>query len=65
MSRYYGELIGNTIIMVLGVDVDIDDTRCGPFLRVRVDINLSKPLARGRKFPVMDDDLWIPLKYEN
>lgn len=65
MNRYYRELIGNTIGRVLDVDVDvdIDDTGWGSFLRVRVDINLTKPLARIRKITIKGDTLWLSVKY--
>lgn len=36
----------------------------GSHLRVKVDVNLLKSLARGRKFAVMNEELWIPLKYK-
>lgn len=49
---------------VLDVDVDINDTGWGSFLRVRVELNLSKQLTRKRTPSVLDDDLWIPVKYE-
>lgn len=45
MKRSYGELIGNSIGIVLDLDVDIDDTGWGSFLHVRVELNLTKPLA--------------------
>lgn len=64
MKTYYGELLGNTIGKVLDVDVDTNDMGCGSFLRVRVDLNLFKPLARGRMILVLEEELWIPLKYE-
>ncbi|XP_065636245.1 uncharacterized protein LOC136070338 [Quercus suber] len=35
------------------------------FLRVRVNLNISKPLCRGRVITLDDGkDLWIPFKYE-
>lgn len=45
MNRFYGEMIRNTIGRVLELDVDLDDTGWGSYLHVRVDIDLSKPLA--------------------
>lgn len=64
MTRHYGELIGNTIVKVMDVDVETDNTGQGSFLRVRVDLNLFKPLACGRKITIMGDTLWISVKYE-
>lgn len=34
MNSYYGIEIGNSIGKVVDVDVEVDDTRCGRFLRV-------------------------------
>lgn len=47
MNRFYGELIDNTLEEMLDVEADSDDTAWGPFLRVCVKINISKPLAKG------------------
>lgn len=56
MNRHYRELIGNTIGRVLDVDVENDNMRGGS-LRVRVILNLFKPLARGKTILVMGEDL--------
>lgn len=48
MNRHYGTNIGGKLGTVLEVDVDGDDTSWGEFLRVRVEIDLNKPLVRGR-----------------
>lgn len=63
VNRNYGEMIGNSIEKVTDVDVDTDDTRWGSILRVKVEVNLLKPLARGRKMSIKNEDFWIPLKY--
>lgn len=39
-------LIGNTIGKVIDVDMDANDIGWGKFLRVKVKLNLTKPLAR-------------------
>lgn len=62
-NRHYSELIGNTIGLVHDVEVDTNDISWGPYLRVGVDVNLSKLLTRGRSLKVRDDNLWIPIKY--
>lgn len=61
MNKFYGELIENTIKRVLNIDVDTDDIGWASFFQVRMDLNLSKPIARGRKITVMEEDLWIPV----
>lgn len=48
MDKFYGNLIGNKIGKALEVDVDEDDTGWGKYLRVRIEIRLTKPLARVR-----------------
>lgn len=57
MNIHYGELIGNTVGRVLDVDVDNDDMGWGSFLRVKVNLDLFKPLVRGKKISMMGDDL--------
>lgn len=52
MNMQYGKLIGKTIEKVAEVDVKADETGWGHFLRVRIEINLSKLLARGRLIKV-------------
>lgn len=46
------------------VDVEEDDTGWGHALRVRVEINLTKPLARGMSIIVQGENIWIPIQYE-
>ncbi|XP_041009439.1 uncharacterized protein LOC121253498 [Juglans microcarpa x Juglans regia] len=48
MNRDTGERIGRSIGRVLEVDVDEKESGWGQFLRVKVEIDLKKPLARGR-----------------
>lgn len=52
MKRQYDSLIENTLKEVEDVEVDIDDTGWGHFLRLRVQINLKKALARGRSIKI-------------
>lgn len=52
MNGFYGNLISKTIEKVLEVDVEEDNTAWGRFLRVRVEINLAKPLPRGTSLKV-------------
>lgn len=41
MNRFNGNFIGKNIGRVLEVDVKEDDTGWGPFLQIKVEINLS------------------------
>ena len=37
----------------------------GTFLRVKVEVDVTKPLCRGRKIALNDDDeTWVSFKYE-
>lgn len=64
MNRQHGSLLGNTLGEVEDIEVDTDDTRWGPFLRLRVQINLKKALARRRSLEVRVDKVLIPIRYE-
>lgn len=44
--------------------MDDDDIGLDEFLRIRVEINLNKLLARGRVIEYNRKNLWIPMKYE-
>lgn len=46
------------------VDVSEGEAGWGEFLRVRVMLDLTKPLARGRMLHPKEKSLWIDLKYE-
>lgn len=62
MSKEYGRLIGNTIGRVRAVDVQPDGSGWGKFLRVQIEMDLRKTIARGRTISVENSKLWIPLK---
>ena len=36
----------------------------GNFLRIRVGVNVTKPLNRGRKVLDNDEEVWVSFKYE-
>lgn len=52
MIRQYGELIVKALGQVLDVEVEEDDMGWGVYLRLQVEIHLSKPLSRGRNIRV-------------
>ncbi|XP_041019827.1 uncharacterized protein LOC121261463 [Juglans microcarpa x Juglans regia] len=56
--------IGGTIGKVEEVDTKEDGVGWGKFLRVCINIELMKPLARGRTITMKGEKLWIPVKYE-
>lgn len=68
MNKAAGEMIGEMIGEVLEVDVEEDDTAVGHFMRVKVKLDIRKPLMRGVTLDVGDGAKekikWCPLVYE-
>uniref|UniRef100_A0A803QQQ0 Zinc knuckle CX2CX4HX4C domain-containing protein n=1 Tax=Cannabis sativa TaxID=3483 RepID=A0A803QQQ0_CANSA len=65
-SEALAKILGNMIGTFLEVHDDSLNEGWGPFLRMRVGIDVSKPLLRGQlvSFPWMDDELWLDFRYE-
>lgn len=56
--------IGKTIGVVSDQE-RVSDMFGGDFMRVRVEVNVSKPLCRGRMVLLEDEEeVWVPFKYE-
>jgi hypothetical protein len=49
MTKQDGKCIGNKIGVTEECDVGSDGMGWGEFLRVRVNVDISKPLCRGKK----------------
>ncbi|KAF5470878.1 hypothetical protein F2P56_011366 [Juglans regia] len=64
MTRECGERIGGSVGKVIAVDVADDGIGWGRFLRVKIEISLYKPVARGRFINHKGDKLWISFQYE-
>jgi hypothetical protein len=64
MGRDIGNKIGASMGVVEAVDTDARGMGWGEFLRVKVQIDLSKPLARGRKINIEGTAHWIKFQYE-
>lgn len=66
MNRSVATMLGNGIGEFLEVDSNEDGDCWGPSLRIRVNIDISKPLRRGIKFCVENNpkELWVEIKYE-
>ncbi|KAF4380499.1 hypothetical protein G4B88_011745 [Cannabis sativa] len=62
LARFIGNLIGT----FFDVHEDSLSEGWGPFLRIRVAIDVSKPLLRGQlvTFPWIADELWLEYRYE-
>ncbi|KAM6560550.1 hypothetical protein CsatA_029789 [Cannabis sativa] len=65
-SEALAKIIGNLIGEFLEVHNDSLNEGWGPFLRIRVGLDVSKPLLRGQmvSLPWMRDELWIDYRYE-
>lgn len=64
MSTDIGLKIGSSVGVVEDVDVVDDGVGWGEFLRVRICLDLSKPLARGRMLKLRGDSVWVAFQYE-
>ncbi|XP_065621980.1 uncharacterized protein At4g02000-like [Quercus suber] len=65
LNQATGEAIGNSIGKVIDVADPEDDGEGGEFLRVRISIDITKPLPRCRKLWSEGKQIgWVGLKYE-
>ncbi|XP_035544143.1 uncharacterized protein LOC118347922 [Juglans regia] len=64
MNKSIGERIGGTIGKVVEVDVREDGLGWGSFLRVRVECDLRKVMARGRTLNLQGKNMWVSFTYE-
>jgi hypothetical protein len=64
MSREMGQRIGASMGVVEEVDVDEAGVGWGEFLRVRIVLDVTKPLSRGRFLKLKDRTIWITFRYE-
>ena len=65
MNRIVGNCIANEICIPLLVDAPKSDLAWGPFLRIWVDIDITKPLMRGKMIHIEDlEEGCVYFKYE-
>jgi hypothetical protein len=66
MNKATGEAIGAEIGTFMTMDLDDDDTALGRYLRIKVRLDIRKPLMRGVTVCVGEKEkpLWCPLEYE-
>lgn len=64
MKREIAQQIGGTIGEVMTTTPEDEDSGAGNFVRVRVLINISDPLCRGRLVGFGGSDTWLSFKYE-
>ena len=67
MTREVGEDIGTAVGKLLEVDVPNENgIAWGRFLRIRVEVEIAKPLMRGCIIQVEDDKpVWVDFRYEH
>ncbi|KAM6577860.1 hypothetical protein CsatB_029697 [Cannabis sativa] len=63
-SELLARVIGNLIGSFIEVHEDSLYEGWGPFLRIRVGIDVSKPILRGQTVTWMSDELWLDYRYE-
>lgn len=65
MTRDMATLLGASIGKVEEIECDDNNTWIGPFMRIRVSIDITKPLRRGVKVRLSEDhSTWCPILYE-
>ncbi|XP_041010287.1 uncharacterized protein LOC121254353 [Juglans microcarpa x Juglans regia] len=64
MSEEIGENLASSIGHVLHVEADSDGMAWGKCMRVRVAVDLYKPLLRGKWVQLDEQKYWVSLKYE-
>jgi hypothetical protein len=64
MGRETGRMLGSSVGEVEAVDTDANGLGWGESLRVKVLIDLTKPLARGRMLKIKGMTKWIAFQYE-
>jgi hypothetical protein len=63
MNSAVGYQIGSSVGQVEEVDL-VEDVAWGEFLRVRILLDLSKPLSRGRMLKIKSNSVWVAFQYE-
>ncbi|KAK6132622.1 hypothetical protein DH2020_033629 [Rehmannia glutinosa] len=64
MTSTFAEIAGNTVEKFIAVDCDQSGSVVGRFLRIRAEIDISKPLRRVFQIDFMNHKVTVLLKYE-
>lgn len=64
MGTDIGFKIGSSVGKVEDVDVTYDGVGWGEYLRVKITLDLMKPLSRGRMLKMKDSSVWVAFQYE-
>jgi hypothetical protein len=65
MTKSIGSKIGESLGILEAVDTEGEGVEWGSVLRVRVIIDIQKPLERGRSLTIAGKSHWVNFKYEN
>jgi hypothetical protein len=68
MNKWYGKAIGDEVGTFLEMDKEEDGSAVGEFLRIKIKLDIRKPLMRGvtliSEEKEGEKDLWCPVVYE-
>lgn len=66
MNRVTGEVIGNEVGVFVDMDVEEDGLAVRQYLRIKVKLNISRPLMRGISLVEDEEEkpMWCPIVYE-
>lgn len=65
MGTAIGFQIGSSVGKVEDVDIVDEGVGWGEFLQVRITVDLSKPLARGKMLKIKDTSVWVAFQYKS
>jgi hypothetical protein len=65
MTNAIGSRIGHSLGVLESVDITREGVKWGSVMRIRVTINIQKPLERGRSLNIAGKAQWVSFKYEN
>ena len=65
MTKAIGIKIDESLGILEAVDTEGDGVQWESVLRIRVIINIQKPLERGRSLTIAGKTHWVSFKYEN
>lgn len=64
MTQEIGVQVGNKMGIVMEVDVDEDGVGWSPYLRIKAELDITKPLMRWTLLNLQGNQNWISFKYE-
>jgi hypothetical protein len=64
MEKEIGWKIGSSVGTVEEVDVNDEEAGLVEYLRLKISLDISRPLARGRMLHLRTGSTWVGFKYE-